>query len=1089
MSTDEAATRCIELNEAVQILVKETITSIDADVEHIKTDTGAVENNKVVDASYVNPKANYLCKQYFRASGSNCPPMNADTIERIRLKETNITDDLNQTLHKLNQAETVKLLFAIVDCYRTTLQEKLKERIENLTETLTLTNEDFSMRKAVYSELQSTEKELKKIGKIISSSVPCEITNFVTSLSNIIPDSAQWKNKFGEMAECKLSDSKSSGISLSEWISILSKAHTVLTDNDWNHISVHILKSVKSPTFCRLYWFHRLRPGLVHGMWSSEELESLRIAVTILGPCGQWQRIADRLNNGRSAFSCFKAWHKYLNPDHPSKIAWTSEEDKSLDIIVDDEVKHECKAISLIDWGVVSARLQSRSAIACQRRYDELHKISQSEPFTMEEDLALLKSIQCLGTGGGAFGWGTGGENPTCIGTWSVIAAQLPTQRRTARECELRHNELCEKFQPWTYKELRRLFKFSTRIIETTSNDSGPLIAVNILSYFPGRPMSALLAKMRDCKLLARILKRLRRFPHHLGVKFDEIFSSVEMKPIRPHLFSPPSVLCEWVGQLQRIGIRNPEGYAFSRLLAWKPREPYVVPEGQKPDYMLEAFHEFNQLLLDLEENRLLPTSAEISQLQNESLSEVNPLSSSSSPPLSAQSNQFHENKGVHIMRVAKLINSYQMRPVVFSLLSKEIERRMHLAVPDLPSFNGERGEGKRKIKTLSRYSVNEDLKAGEKLLKDHEFFVKIFERVLSHNPRASNAYYGYNPRALDGMAPELAGDMLFYAQEELIVGVASQETQETKCYTKSVPLAKLQRIIRIRQLLLKSRILTIKSGSLKAPWTMPFGESGRMEQQQEQIKPPLLAHIPDSLRAKVLLPTFFSNWLTEKTTSLISESLGVGQGSAIQIMSPNQSTVLVFKSLLLKLPEFQRVAGGTALRILRYRTDCNFFGQSQTESSASEVQNTKIDDLIQKRPDIAAMLSSAKHRTFILRCFSLFLWPCLLANMRARGIIDRSIAFLNEQLQNLDEFGDNGEDELESKKSPKKRETKNVGNAEVPSSKPYRSEKIWNHPSFPNAWKQFTVNFDDTMSVVCELPSNVEDLFKCGFVPDSINP
>lgn len=79
-------------------------------------------------------------------------------------------------------------------------------------------------------------------------------------------------------------------------------------------------------------------------------------------------------------------------------------------------------------------------------------------------------------------------------------------------------------------------------------------------------------------------------------------------------------------------------------------------------------------------------------------------------------------------------------------------------------------------------------------------------------------------------MAPELAGDMLFYAQEELISGVQSREPQEAKSYTKSVPLAKLQRVIRIRQLLLKSRIPTIKSGSLKTPWTMPFVECGRTD-------------------------------------------------------------------------------------------------------------------------------------------------------------------------------------------------------------------------------------------------------------------
>lgn len=145
-----------------------------------------------------------------------------------------------------------------------------------------------------------------------------------------------------------------------------------------------------------------------------------------------------------------------------------------MDIIVEDELAHECKAISLIDWGVVSARLQTRSATACQRRYNELHNASRTEPFTAEEDLTLLKTIQRLGTGGGVYGWGTAGENPTCIGTWSVIAAHLPSGRRTAKECELRHIELCEKFQPWTYTEIRRLFQFASRFTENTSNETGP---------------------------------------------------------------------------------------------------------------------------------------------------------------------------------------------------------------------------------------------------------------------------------------------------------------------------------------------------------------------------------------------------------------------------------------------------------------------------------------------------------------------------------------------------------------------------------------------------------------------------------------
>lgn len=79
----------------------------------------------------------------------------------------------------------------------------------------------------------------------------------------------------------------------------------------------------------------------------------------------------------------------------------------------------------------------------------------------------------------------------------------------------------------------------------------------------------------------------------------------------------------------------------------------------------------------------------------------------------------------------------------------------------------------------------------------------------------------------LNKMAPELAGDMLFFAQqddlEESPEYLKSRSCQESKSFTKSISLVKLQRILRIRQLLLKSRIQAIKSSSLKSPWTMPF--------------------------------------------------------------------------------------------------------------------------------------------------------------------------------------------------------------------------------------------------------------------------
>lgn len=78
-----------------------------------------------------------------------------------------------------------------------------------------------------------------------------------------------------------------------------------------------------------------------------------------------------------------------------------------------------------------------------------------------------------------------------------------------------------------------------------------------------------------------------------------------------------------------------------------------MAQNGEDSDNKSETFHEFAQLLKDLEEGRLLPSSAEISQLQSEPPTEDN---RDHSPPLYSA-----ENRLLHINRVAKLINSYQV--------------------------------------------------------------------------------------------------------------------------------------------------------------------------------------------------------------------------------------------------------------------------------------------------------------------------------------------------------------------------------------------------------------------------------------------
>ncbi|EUB57009.1 Myb-like protein L [Echinococcus granulosus] len=1107
ISDKEAAVRCIVLNETSQGLIKETVSCIEAEIALLRKEVGTCslcdskqteppDSDKVTDASYMNAKSNYVNRPFFRTEGNDCPPMNVDTQTRLRLKETNVADDLNATLHKLTQSETIKLLLALVDCYRISLQRKLNEQVEILTESLTHLDKSFSEREQIFLKLQSAEKRLNHSKSILPTALPKEIVTCIASLSNTINESVYWYNKFDKFAKSKQSGAKDSSISMTEWISILNNAHNVLTDNDWNYISVHVLKSVKSAKFCRLYWLHRLRPELGRGLWSSDELAALERAVGELGPYGQWQQISERLSSGRTAFSCFKAWHKHLNPQHPSRAPWSPDEDESLDLIVDDELFHECKAISLVDWGVVSARIQTRSAIACQRRYYELHQLTRSSPkapFSPEEDLALLIAIQRLGTGGGLYGWGNAGENPGTLGTWSVIAAELPGGRRTAKECELRHNELCEKFQPWTYAETRRLFQFSSRVSETTNNETGPFIAVNILPYFPGRAMSALLNRLRSCRTLASVLKRLRRFPNQ-NVLVDDFFSSTDFEPLRPHLFDSQSIFGEWIRELRQLGVLSPEGYAFSRLLAWRPRKPYEAPEGQRHSFKVEMNYEFNQLLLDLEEGLLLPSKSELSTTNSGiSAADISTQPSSSS------------GEQLNVLGVARLINSYQLKPALFALLSSEIARRMNQPIPDVPSLDQDRGDGKRKIKPLT-HNINEDASAsvqeiGERLLKDRNFFTRVFERVLSSNDTASQAYSSHNPRVLDLMAPELASDMLFFAQQcdgDNSLDPSKSRSHESKHVIKSIPRAKLQRILQIRQILLRCRVPSIRSGSLKTPWAMPFTEVRRTDHNQGGI--PFFAQLPDPLQKQL---GDFSNWVTDTVITFVSKRLGVSCSSvegrrngphirldrgdlSIKLLPPNLATISALKVLLMKLPELQKTAGGNALRVLRSRVNCNFFDRSSAGSVAIP-SDAQLDPVIRDQPDVAALLSSSKHRIFVLRCLALFLWPCLLANMRARDFVDRSLAILWEQSRKLVKVGSAAKrlrppaNTTSSKRDLKKNDL-DVG---VPPRKRYlRAERLWSHSKFPDSWMHFTVDCDASLNVYCELPATVEDLLRTGFVP-----
>lgn len=77
--------------------------------------------------------------------------------------------------------------------------------------------------------------------------------------------------------------------------------------------------------------------------------------------------------------------------------------------------------------------------------------------------------------------------------------------------------------------------------------------------------MSALLNRLRDCRVLASVLKRFRRFPNQNSL-VDDFLSSNDFEPLRAHLFNSRSIFNEWVKELRELGVSNAEAYAFSRV-------------------------------------------------------------------------------------------------------------------------------------------------------------------------------------------------------------------------------------------------------------------------------------------------------------------------------------------------------------------------------------------------------------------------------------------------------------------------------------------------------------------------------------------
>uniref|UniRef100_A0A0X3PGQ8 snRNA-activating protein complex subunit 4 n=2 Tax=Schistocephalus solidus TaxID=70667 RepID=A0A0X3PGQ8_SCHSO len=971
----------------------------------------------------------------------------------MQYKEVNLSHDTNAFLHKWNEPEVVKLLLAVVDCYRSTKLRNLSERRDRLRHTIALSNTTDEVhtaaKKPLLQKLLRIEKEITRTNYINSAALPKEIVNLIVSRAKRYVHDQNLTHTLHRLKTTATSVQSYPRLSTGEWLEILDSAHHVLTEADWEYISKHVVKGTKAVNLCKLFWIHHLRPTVNRVSWSKEDLQRLGQIVHEVGAYGRWEEVARLFGNNRTALFCFQAWNDKLNDKNPRRSPWTAAEDSALLNLVAQELNHH--PISLIDWGTVSAQHRTRSLNECEARAQEIctlfpssnpqHLQKANKDFTCAEDLALLMAVQRFGVCGGTSGRGSG----LGVGSWAVVATELPG--RTAAACERRYNVLCEQFQPWTYGEDRALFQTLVQL-GIRFHEKASLPNPNMfLSYFPGRSASSIKKRMSDLFHWAQIHHLFRKHLHSaLEINSDLIEKSdpeslpdVKFAEIR-RMFFASSFLMNFVRELTSRGVTNPEAKAFSLLCSWKPSHELDlldIPPGEDS----EANREFLQLLIDLEHHRLFPRPESPVPADSSATTSVGFKSSLSIGAGDTPSSQ----------QTSRALQMFQIQNVLQPSLRVEISHYLSLhklqAAGQPPSLH----QHKRALQLPTRQRENAMLafpECARYLLNNETAFWHHLELTLL-DPGLS-AFISTNKHtvhALQVLAPEIAQEMIFNAIDTLYAspldcpsGGGQRKRPATSSGNKLdilVSLGTRKRLVKIRRLLMHSRaedglkptLYTFKCHPRsKVKRKYPFTSLLSLEAEAEWIDTAaasadnLTAYVAQTLGAskmpvfehaapatEPLLPVTATPPPPEEeeeenmTTSAPTSSTNVvllPPGPFVQLpdcrcqnlLPPNAATLQAFKTLLVWASKMPLPKNADQLPELFLFNRQNLESTSVVSEGSVHLPNPRLFKwLVQNSPTVALTWSSPNFQRLLTTCFSLFLWPCILANLPAYPMVDEA--------------------------------------------------------------------------------------------------
>ncbi|VDI38386.1 snRNA-activating protein complex subunit 4 [Mytilus galloprovincialis] len=417
---------CLALNKAYQEVLLDTLRSIEMALIENRDKQDRIQENldenpkraKVTDSTGRRTITSYQ-RPFFSDVHGDVPPPNTDVFIKRRTEE---------------QRQDIRPQQA----WRKNMKTAMKEAV--YLDSLSQQTRDLLNRKEIYYE---------KLSNMSKEAHGEEFEKFVEKINDIDTEVTRITNLPKE--------------------EVIKKADTDRVD--WMKISNTVLKNLRDPTECELYWKNSLNPAINKKDFGKPEKDKLKKLVDKYDN-KNWVAISKELGTNRTPFQCFQYYQQHLN-ELFTKRDWTETEDQILVDVVD-----SCRVGKIISWTQVSYFIEGRSSNQCALRWAQINPEIKRGKWSDEEDTKLLCAVYLYGEK-----------------EWEKVAEYVPG--RTIPQCRERYkSSLDPKLRPpdfWTYEEDKQLLNIG----EQLRKPDGKIPWSKLAERLPGRTDNMVLSRYK----------------------------------------------------------------------------------------------------------------------------------------------------------------------------------------------------------------------------------------------------------------------------------------------------------------------------------------------------------------------------------------------------------------------------------------------------------------------------------------------------------------------------------------------------------------------------------------------------------------